>query len=102
MITLSQLYLPLQVHVLLSAGIITSWQVVDPAFKQLLLQHKQVPSLTCMALEELHKQGVRLKEPARALQQVLEDLAVEGFTAGTAGFDRLEGDDGGRLFKVSA
>lgn len=85
---------------LLSAGIITSWQVIDPAFKQLLLQHTQTPSLTCMALEELHKKGTRLREPARALQQVLQDLAVEGFMANTAGFDRLEGDDGGRLYKV--
>ena len=88
-----------QVHVLVSAGLLTCWQAAHPAFMQQLQQCR--PSLACQALEELHQQGSRLQDAAKRLQRVLEDLAAAGFTPDNAAFDSPVFDDQGRLFKVS-
>lgn len=90
----------LQVQVLLSAGIVSISQVLQPAWQQLLRQHP--PALICAALEGLHQQGRKLVWEAaaavKALQHMLSDL-TGGAAAGSITDDPGR-DDEGRLFKV--
>lgn len=54
----------------------TTWQVIDPTFSQLLLHY---PShMAVQALSELHQHGTKhMRSAAAALRQTFEDLEVE-------------------------
>lgn len=92
-----------QVHVLLTGGTISMWQVT-PAFVQQLQQCP--PSLACVALQQLHERGsiVQQRDATSALQRLLHDLAAAGFSEATpAGVESAAAPDvEGQLFKVGA
>jgi hypothetical protein len=85
-----------QVHVLLSAGYLTIWQVLHPAFMQLL--QTTAPTLACQALQELHGRGRRLRQATQELERMLADLQ-EGAGAGAPDGGELSSDEG-RTFEV--
>lgn len=87
-------------HVLLSAGFLTIWQVLQPAFMQLL---QDTPTaLACQALDMLFQQGRRLRDAIKELSSMLAELQAEAASGVPAATDDNEGlrDDEGRLFKV--
>jgi hypothetical protein len=81
--------------VLLTAGIITSWQAAEPPF----LQHLQQlpPELACQVLQYFYEGGHLLRNPVKALQQI---VGPSGVTVYTSSSSQATQDDDARLFKV--